>query len=195
LPIDHEPEMIPFTTSKNTASVKSNKIDLCHLFLTFFAFYLMVMLIFSPSTIVNHIRKTNYFQATYNFIETFTGATTNDEIKALTELGFRKYEDEILKLKADIAARQYALDKLKKGIDKRSVVSKSKASVERVSIEAIHDEEFPNFCSECSLTLGKKRFYGMTCNDRLEFIISRYGTSKEEAVASMIKDHKECARQ
>ena len=159
LSIDPEPDVLPPTKSRNTAYAKSQKIDICHLFLSFVAFYLTVMLIFSPSTIVNRIRKTNHFQAAYNIIEGLTGTATNDEIKAL-----RKHKDQVMKLKADIAAKQYEMDKLKKKMD--VVVPKTETKPRKRSSDKsikIADGNFPKFCENCGLTLGKKKYIGMTC--------------------------------
>lgn len=75
--------------------------------------------------------------------------------------------------------------------DKKNNLSKRDKTASNNDVEV----DLSRFCFDCSLTLGKKLYGGMTCSKRLDFMIKKYNVDAANTKATMMKEHPGCVIQ
>ena len=107
-----------------------------------------------------------------------------------------EHKYKIKTLNADLSEKQEKIKELHKMVNQlKNSFKGNKERFENVKEEMEkHKRALHNFCYDCAIKLGRKQYKGMTCGERLKFLVKRYRKDYDNEKLALIKDNPNCVR-
>jgi len=99
------------------------------------------------------------------------------------------HKEQIKQLRSDVSSKQGAIDKLTKDINEnKKILEEVMKQMQKMK------EDTSNFCFDCTFELGVKKIK-MTCADRLNFMVKKYGLSEVDVKETLVKKYPNCKKE
>jgi len=140
-------------------------------------------------------------------IEKLNSKITHHEIKELDSI---KYRSKMKTLHAHMDEKKGRIQELHEKVNLHNEekwkaskrveeledkLKRHKEELEKVKEEMKKQKNFvSNFCYDCRIKLEGKQFKGMTCGERLEYLVKKYREDRDNVKLALIKDNPNCRR-